>query len=239
MADINDLVARAVSDDTILEELISMHTGFILKCASKVSGRYITTSDDEWSMSLLAYTEAVKSFNSDKGNFFSFAELVIKRRLVDNLRSNQKYTLELSVDPTIFSGDTDDDNQDYAMKSALAEKTAIVSDDSLKYEIESANEAFATYGFTFFDLTSCSPKAEKTKLSCAKAVAYIIRNPIIVSELSGTKQLHLKIIEKNADVPRKILERHRKYIIAAVIILTGDYPYLAEYMHTVRKELEK
>jgi RNA polymerase sigma factor len=31
-------------------------------------------------------------------------------------------------------------------------------------------------------------------------------------------------------LPRKILERHRKYIIAAAEILTNDYPYLIEYV---------
>jgi len=31
-------------------------------------------------------------------------------------------------------------------------------------------------------------------------------------------------------VPRKVLERHRKYIIAAVVILTGDYPGLTDYL---------
>jgi len=48
--------------------------------------------------------------------------------------------------------------------------------------------------------------------------------------MKTTKQLPIKIISENAKVPRKILERHRKYIITAAEILSGDYPKLAEYL---------
>jgi RNA polymerase sigma factor len=44
------------------------------------------------------------------------------------------------------------------------------------------------------------------------------------------------MIEKNTNVPRKILERHRKYIIAAIEILSGEYPYLADYLRYIREE---
>jgi RNA polymerase sigma factor len=47
------------------------------------------------------------------------------------------------------------------------------------------------------------------------------------------------MIEKNSQVPRKILERHRKYIVAAIEILSGEYPYLAEYLRYIREEKEK
>ena len=112
-------------------------------------------------------------------------------------------------------------------------------DNSLKLEIEAASQILSTYGFSFYDLAGCSPKAEKTKKACAKAVAYIIRNPLIASEMMSTKLLPVKLIEKNSNIPRKIIERHRKYIIAAVEIMTGDYPFLAEYMRFIREELDR
>jgi RNA polymerase sigma factor len=62
-----------------------------------------------------------------------------------------------------------------------------------------------------------------------------LKNPVLLSELMNSKQLPLKIIENNLKIPRKILERHRKYIIAAIEILYGEYPYLAEYLHYIRE----
>ena len=70
-------------------------------------------------------------------------------------------------------------------------------------------------------------------------MAFIYKNPLLLKELRSSKQLPIKIIEQNVKVPRKIIERHRKYIVAAVEILSGEYPYLAEYMCDIRKELNK
>ena len=80
------------------------------------------------------------------------------------------------------------------------------------------------------ELTDCSPKAGKTKDSCAHAIRYLKEHPLLIANMKTTKQLPIKIISENAKVPRKILERHRKYIITAAEILSGDYPKLAEYL---------
>ncbi len=53
----------------------------------------------------------------------------------------------------------------------------------------------------------------------------------------NTKLLPVKILEKNTKVPRKIIERHRKYIIAAIVILSGEYLELAEYLRYIREEM--
>ena len=55
--------------------------------------------------------------------------------------------------------------------------------------------------------------------------------------MRDSKQLPIKIIEKNTDIPRKILERYRKYLIAVAEILSGDYPYLSEYLSYIKKEV--
>jgi RNA polymerase sigma factor len=68
-------------------------------------------------------------------------------------------------------------------------------------EITLINEVFSDYGFSFMDLAQCSPKSRKTKKACAKAVAYLIKTPILTSEIKIKKQLPLNIIEKNPVEP--------------------------------------
>lgn len=109
----------------------------------------------------------------------------------------------------------------------------------LKMEINFINGAFSKYGFSFMDLAYCSPKAQKTKKLCAKVVAFMINNPILISEMKIKRQLPLNLIEKNTKVSHKLLERHQKYIVAAVEIMSGDYPHLAGYMQYIREESEK
>lgn len=154
------------------------------------------------------------------------------------MRSKSRYASEVSVNPSLFNTDVQDE-EEYFMQSEIAKKISIVEDNSIKMEITLINDVFSGYGFSFMDLTECSPKSEKTKRSCAKVVAYLIKNPIITSEIKIKKQLPLNIIEKNTKVPRKLLERHRKYIIAAVEIMSGDFPNLAGYMGYIRQELNR
>ena len=93
------------------------------------------------------------------------------------------------------------------------------------------------YGFSFFDLADASPKTEKTKKSCAQAVRTLIATAILMAQMRLKRLLPIKELSEASGVIRKILERHRKYIIAAAEILDGDFPILAGYMAFIKKEL--
>ncbi len=67
----------------------------------------------------------------------------------------------------------------------------------------------------------------------------MINHPELIQTLKRTKQLPLQNIEQNTKITRKIIERHRKYIIAAIVILSGEYPYLADYIRAIGRELLK
>lgn len=235
MRDIDDLVIKAQSDNSILEEFIEHNEFYILKCASKTTHRYISKSDDEWSIALMAFHQAILDYSINKGSFYAFSDLVIKRRLYDYLRGQGRFSQEVPVDPVMFETDSEEETEDVSIKMAVAEQVSQNDSGDIKLEIEAVNQQFSLYGFSFFDLASCSPKAKKTKESCAKAVKYILQNPIMITNIQDTKQLPLKIIEKNVGIPRKILDRHRKYIIAAVEILSGEYPKLSEYLRYIRE----
>jgi RNA polymerase sigma factor len=235
MRELDNLAIKASQNQTIMEQLIKQEESYIMKCASTVTNRYITKSDDEWSIALSAFVEAIQSYDLGKGSFLSFVKVVIQRRIIDYLRKRGRHNSEISVDPIVFNMDTNEE-EDVAIRMAVSKQITRDSETPISHEISSINEVFANYDFSFMDLTECSPQAKKTKTACARAIVYIMGNPLIVSELRKTKQLPLKNIEKSSQVPRKILERHRKYIIAAIEILSGEYPNLAEYLRYIREE---
>ncbi|MEG1886495.1 MAG: RNA polymerase subunit sigma [Oscillospiraceae bacterium] len=239
MLSLDERVACAVSNSEEQQEIMAEYKPFILKCASDCCKRYITDSDDEFSIALNAFSKALQSYRHGEGSFLAFAKLLIRRRLYDYFDLNQKYRCEIPVSPALFSGETDE-YEDVTEVTVQVKKQLIYEiDTTAADEIQAANAVFETYGFSFFDLTSCSPKAEKTKDACAKAAVFMLKSPILIGELQSTKQLPLKIIEKNTHLPRKILERHRKYIIAVVELLSGEYPHLADYLRTIRKEISR
>jgi RNA polymerase sigma factor len=234
--EIDKKAVQALKEKNIFECFLKEQEFYILKCAFKVTNRYITKNDDEWAVSLEAFSQAVNNYNYEKGSFLSFAELVIQRRLIDYLKKQTKYNSEILVDPIVFSGEPNEtDEEKLSVKAEILEKITVLPDHTLKDEIEAVTEQLLKYGFSFYDLIACSPKSKKTRAACSLACEFIISNHLLI-EMRNTKNLPLKIIEKNIKVPRKILERHRKYIIAVSEIISSDYPLLKEYLRTFREE---
>lgn len=236
MGKIDEKAILAANDDKLFSEFVYEHKNFIINCSYRTTHKYISQSDDEWSISLIAFSSAVKSYSKEKGSFLPYAELVIKRSLIDYYRKNKKFTLEITVSPSIFESNPEEEDIDLGTKIEVADKLSKQIDTTIKDEIESANAVFEQFGFSFYSLTSCSPKSAKTKEACKQAVLYVLDHPIIRDEIYQSKQLPLKLIQKNTNLPRKLLDHHRRYILAAIEILSGEYPMLAEYMSFIRKE---
>ncbi len=236
MREIDEKAIAAAKDNDALNSFLLDYESYILKCASKTVKRFLTKNDDEWSVALEAFCNAVETYSPEKGSFLSFAEMVINRRLIDYFRKQNKFRPEFPVNPSLFSGPTEETQEDLPLAAEIVSKTTKTPDNSLKDEIEAVTKQLLRYGFSFYDLTSCSPKSKKTKECCYHAVNYMVSSPVLLIDMRETKNLPLKIIEHNTKVPRKILERHRRYIIAAVEIIAGDYPCLAEYMQSFGKE---
>ncbi len=235
MDSINSKAARAAQDDSYINQFIAENKSFILGCAGKQAGRYISESDDEFSVAMYAFFTAITRYNTEQGDFLPFAGLVIKRRLTDYYRTQQRFSNEHSVSPDVFSGNTDDEGEvpsiNYEVAGKLTEKPVVTAAD----EIRTVNGIFSRFGFSFMELSEVSPKASKTKRQCAQAVRAIITSPVMLETLRSTRKLPIKALSSQSGVPVKVLERHRKYIIAATIILTGNFPVLAEYMKYIRE----
>ena len=234
------LISEAKRDETVLNQLIADNQSFILACASKATHRYVTISDDEYSIALIAFNEAVKTYESTKGPFKPFAAMVIRRRILDLFDKESAHSAELSVEPQMMDG-VEENTGEIPLVTEIRTKTVEAieaKDDGLTYAQEEINEVqtiLRDYGFSFFDLTDASPKSEKTRNACALAVKAMLEHPELMAEMRRTKGLPAKKLLDLIDVKPKILERHRRYIIAACEILDGDYPVLGSFLVTIRK----
>ena len=109
MDELEQKVLAAKADEQIFNELVESHKGWMLRIAHETTHRYITDSDDEWSIALMAFSEAVKSYEADKGSFRGLAAMVIRRRIVDYLRKEGRHTDEFSVTPATFEDGLDEE----------------------------------------------------------------------------------------------------------------------------------
>ena len=134
LREIDSFVMEAKTNPTMLEQLIKQYEFYILKCASKVCHHFITKNDDEWSISLLAFHQAVEVYALEKGSFLSFAELVIRRRLIDYIKSQGKYSNEVSVDPIIFDSPSEEETDDLHIRLAVADQVSKQNSSDLRFQ---------------------------------------------------------------------------------------------------------
>lgn len=200
--------------------LVKEYRPFLLGCASRAVNRFITDQDEEWSVALQAFYEAVNAYDPSKGGFRPFVSVIVRRRVTDHLREQYRHREEEEEIP-----------------ETLASREEWPGEYTIRDEIEAVQDELAAYGFSFFDLEASSPKARKSKKKCAAAAAVLLSSGELMKSMERSKTLPIKELVRQSGISEKVLEKHRRYIIAAAVILNGDYPLLAEYLHTIREEI--
>jgi RNA polymerase sigma factor len=226
-ADMNVLAIEAGKGDTTSRnELIELNRGFIRRISSYVCKRNLDWSnDDELSIALLAFNEAIDSYNPDKGaEFLSYSRLLIHSRLIDYFRKNANPHIsmdsmgeeELSVIETREAVDR------YTISHAAEERVV---------EIRMFNQELSRYGLSLTDLTSNSPKHRDTRKMLFEIAVKCGGEAGIVKDLRRNKMLPIKDIMLVTGAKRKFLEQWRKYLVALITIASSDeYLYLKEYI---------
>ena len=227
----NEDIVFAAQNDDAMTQLAHRYNLFIIRTASATCRRFITRHDDEYAIALRAFCDAVKKFDPDaEVSFDTYAKLLIKNRVIDYLRAESRHSGNISLDEEMENGRdfSDDTEREQAQtQSAAAEEIARLS------------QIISSYGIAFSELPEASPKHQKTREACAVAVSYLIKNPPLVAEMRRTHLLPMKILQENCDIPRKTLERHRKYIVTATEVCLGDFPVISEYLKHIIESHEE
>lgn len=223
---------RAASDNEKKNLFLTEERDHILYLTARILQRTVTDSDDEFSVALLAVSEALNSYNEEKGNFWSYAALVIKSRILDEYRKNSRHSGELLLSPASFEGNLRDEDTeaDISIKSELNRKTAVYIDNPLKDELDALEQELKEYDVDLFELPAVSPKSGKTKTACGELIKAFFLPPPLLDILKQTGKLPISELLKRYKTSRKLIERHRKFILASVLIKAGDYSKIEGFM---------
>lgn len=218
-------------DAAARERLIERFTPLALRVAAQVTGRYVQVGrDDEVSVCLIAFNEAIDAYRPDRGGgFLSFAELVMRRRLIDHLRRTSNH----HESPLSAWDDEDDEGDVYnavEADQAVREHARSVEAAERAEEIARYAEALRRYGIAFEELPEICPRHEDARRRAIEVARTVASRPELVKHLRSNGELPLKALEQLAGVSRKTLERQRKYIIAVTVILLEDFTFLRGYL---------
>lgn len=227
---------EAAKDDALLDSFVDENRRFILRCASRTCRRFVTESDDEFEVALVAFVEAVRTYDAEAGSFAGFASLVIRRRLLDHFDKLHRRRVEIPAGSAMTWDEV------AAPAGVVAEVQEAVARDSeaqartVKDEIEAVGGILKGYGFSFFDIAEASPKSKKTKGCCARAVNWMLELPARIAKMRQRHTLPVMELSNACDLSHKVVDRHRRYIIAATEILDGDFPQLSEYLRYIKRD---
>jgi RNA polymerase sigma factor len=231
--DLSTLIHKArANDERARNEILEMYIPFVLRVVSQASHRYIDKSrDDEFSIGLLALNEAIDKIDVERlSTFLGFAETVIRRRLIDYFRTQKSRGLQV---PWSEFDREDDDNQlvnfvevktsidAYQRAEEIASRALEIAD----YEIQ-----LQKFSLSFAELVTLSPKHEDARLNALAVARLVTSEENLLTYVFQRKSLPLKDIEQKVSVSRKTLERQRKYILAMIILIAGDYPLLQAFL---------
>ncbi|MBB5179070.1 RNA polymerase sigma factor [Planomicrobium koreense] len=216
-------------DSDALDELLESYGPFMKKTASQVCKRFVSSSDDEYSIALSAFHEAVLGYEEGKNaSFLTFAHMIIRRRIIDFIRkesSRQEYSHD-------FTAAFDEKDSNGWIEGRQAEKFYKEEQQSekRKEEILAYQQLIAPFGLDFQQLVKVSPAHEDARQSCMQIAQLVAETDDFFDYLTDKKKLPIKDIEKLVRVSRKTLERNRKYIIAMAILIDSELHYLKDYL---------
>lgn len=213
------------------ETLIINHKEFIRKVGSKVCGRKIDMHDDEMSICMIAFNQAVDTFKIEANvPFKSYAAVVIRNKLIDYLRQENMHR-HLSYE--ITSDDAEDDTYSPAEVQEAVKIYQLKNDEELrKYEIIQLGEIFSKFSITWNDLLEHCPKHKRKRKVCLKAATILVNESELWDYFWRNKMLPIKKLAEALNVSRKTMERSRKYVVATAILIKykNEFPLLYEYI---------
>jgi RNA polymerase sigma factor len=213
--------------------LIEEYKPFIAATVEKATGRYVSYGhDEELSIGLMAFDEAIINYDQEKGNFLSFARNVIRKRLIDYYRKEKKHQAVIYISEyTTEEADGEEVFECVVTASEAQDKYYSEEINQLrKQELVQLKEELQNWGLSFSDVAKSSPKQGGTKSSYLDIVKYIVDRPELVAKIKEKKYLPIADIQEGLKLPRKTIERSRNYVLAAIIILTGDYYCIREFI---------
>lgn len=222
-------VIKAQSDPQLLEKLIAAHQGFIQKCMidqQKASGAHL---EDESTVAMLAFSEAVKAYEPSRGKFLSFARLIINRRMIDEYRKSLKQAPpgSRSLDETLLEKE---EVHPYETLASLRQYEEEVLKRDLQMEIALYEELLNRYGLGFLDLTSEAPKQEGLRKTYKDLALWLMDEEDLIKQIQATQKMPMTQILSRYNIDKKRLERGRKYILAMVVLLSSDLERIKSYV---------
>ena len=178
------MVAAARGDSLAADELVRRFLPFIRSETAKVIRRGVSDSDDELSVAMMAFHEAVLAYERLRGAFLPFAARAIRSRIIDFHRREQRHRGQLSLH--------EKNEDDRELADTLDVGTDPISErtdrTAARQEIAHFALGLSEFGLSLTDIADNCPKQARTLSACHRALDYARGNPELLEQTGGIVQ---------------------------------------------------
>lgn len=224
-------VYAAKTDTDAADSLIRQYMGFIRAEAAKYLHRApVEGQDEELSIVLLAFYEAILAYEKNRGAFLSYASRGIKNRLIDYYRKEKRHTKVISLYEPVQDDDSDSMKIDH-LEHPVNEIEREQHRSATQEEIQEFEKQLRDFGISFSDVADNCPRQERTLQACRRVLDAARENPELLDELIRTKKLPMAALSEISKTDKKTMERHRKYLVAVLLAFTNGYEIIRGHLY--------
>ncbi len=220
--DIGRRVVAARDDSRAQERIIGEYLPFIKKQVSKMRHRDVEY-DDLLSIGMLAFTQALRQYDGERGAFLPFAAQCIRARGIDEIRKSHPADIRLVEEDGVSPVDN----------ASLARYQIEEEQRDLALEIHALDAELSRFGTSFSELARQGPKQKRSRENCRRLAAHVAGDEKLLRDFRKSGRLPQSELARIYRVPIKFLDKFRKFIIAQILILSGEYLHIAAF---IRKE---
>lgn len=207
-------MSNIIENNRDINELVKENFRFIISTISNLTGRYVSIeNDEEFSIGILAFSEALEKYEPEKGDFHSFAKLVIESRIKNYLNKEKKHREVVSMEHL----------KDLGIDVCNIAENPIEDKGELVREIHKFKKEILLFKIKLEDLVNNSPKHKDTRKFSINLSEKLSKDGEVTEFMYEKKRLPVKKISLKYVVTERILKRNKIFIISVIIIFFKKY----------------
>ena len=222
-------VYAAKTDSEAADALIGQYIGFIRSETVKFTHAALEDGhEDELSIAMLAFYEAILSYEKTKGAFLPYASRAIRNRLIDHYRAEKRHGNVVSLHAPA-GGEADRSLLD-TLPDTRDEIGTFEARTASQKEIREFGAQLANFGLSFSDVADNCPRQERTLAACRRVLDCARANPALLEKLVETGRLPMSELAAGSGTDKKTMERHRKYLVTILLAFTNGYEIIRGHL---------
>ena len=226
MNELFERIETAKHDNGELERLIADYLPFIKRIVND-AGTMGMEYDDRLSLAMLSFMSSVKQYAAERGGFLAFTAACIRNRLIDESRKQKKYSEKIIP---LFSEEETQTSDKLMDKASVDAFTMDQERENLSLEIDAFSERLGEYNISFQELPRICPKQTKARRQCIELGRFAVNNDEIREKMLIHRRLAQSELALRFGLSEKTIEKHRKYIVTIILLLSGDYPHIRAFL---------